>query len=88
MSTIRLIVLSVTAAALISASTGAALASPAESPDPEPGTPSCSGLVVAMADHYSGPNGASGNPGASAGPGYFLGSSTADTISLIRTYRC
>jgi hypothetical protein len=37
-----------------------------------PGTPSCSGQTTALFNHVSGSHGASGNPRASAGAGYFL----------------
>jgi hypothetical protein len=88
MSTMRLIALSAIAAAVIGGSAGAALASPAESPYPESGTPSCNGLVLAMSNHAAGAYGASGNSDASAGPGSFLGASTPDAIALVRAYYC
>lgn len=63
-----------TAASLVAASG----ASAANSPVPVPGTASCQGHLFAISNHYSGAYGASGNPNASAGPGYFLHSSTHD----------
>jgi hypothetical protein len=87
-STVRLIVVSAIAAAVISGTAGAALASPAASPYPDPDAASCNGLVVAISNHSSGLPGASGNPDASAGPGYFLGESTPDAISEVRAYFC
>ena len=45
----------------------AAGASPAQSPDPVAGEPSCSGLIIAFFNHDT--IGPSGNPTSSAGPG-------------------
>jgi hypothetical protein len=43
---------------------------------PTPGAPNCQGQLVAISNHAGGAYGASANPDASAGPGYFLGAST------------
>ena len=66
----------VSAASLVAASG----ASAANSPVPVPGTASCQGHLIAISNHSSGADGASGNPNASAGPGYFLHSSTHDAV--------
>jgi hypothetical protein len=42
--------------------------------------PGCYGQTVASRTHNSGGAGASGNPKASAGPGYFLGPNTGAVI--------
>jgi hypothetical protein len=56
-------------------------ASPANSAAPPAfGSPGCKGLIVATINHISGVNGASGNPNASAGPGYFLKQETSDAV--------
>ena len=65
------------AASLIAASSGMAAAN---SSVPVPGTADCQGHLIAISNHASGSGGASGNANASAGPGYFLGSSTHDAI--------
>ncbi|HVB04987.1 MAG TPA: hypothetical protein VNF07_01900 [Acidimicrobiales bacterium] len=49
---------------------------------------SCSGTIVAATNHDSGPFGASGNPNASAGPGYFLHSGAHEGITTIRAEFC
>ncbi len=66
----------VTFASLVAASG----ASAANSPVPAPGTASCQGHLIAISNHASGADGASGNPKASAGPGYFLHSSTHEAV--------
>ena len=78
------------AAGAIAASPPAALAqSPANSPEPIAGEPSCSGLIVATFNQDSGAGGPSGNPKASAGPGFFLGPDTHDAIvNLAREPNC
>ncbi|HKT44231.1 MAG TPA: hypothetical protein VJQ85_05475 [Gaiellaceae bacterium] len=48
----------------------------ANSPVPVPGAASCQGNLIAISNHSSGPDGSN----ASAGPGYFLHSSTHDAI--------
>jgi hypothetical protein len=50
-------------------------ASPAQSPPPVPGEPSCNGLILASFNHETvNPN--SGNPNSSSGPGPFFGPDT------------
>jgi hypothetical protein len=67
-------------AGVLGGSGGGALASPAQSPTPTPGTPSCNGLIIAAFNQASGPGGPSANPNASAGPGVFLGQGTHQAI--------
>jgi hypothetical protein len=55
-------------------------ASPAQSPEPVAGEPSCNGLIIAAFNQESGPFGPSGNPNSSAGPGSFLGPETHEAI--------
>jgi hypothetical protein len=43
---------------------------------------------VAISNHSSGADGASGNSKASAGPGYFLHSATAGAIAAYRAEYC
>ena len=57
-------------AALLAIGVGASSAS-AAAPNPSE-SPGCGGLIVAQTNQNSGPFGASGNPNASAGPGYFI----------------
>jgi len=80
MRRIRLVLCGLAAAGVVGGSNAAALASPAQSPTPTPGTPSCNGLIIASFNQASGPSGASGNPSSSAGPGYFLGTGTHQAI--------
>ena len=75
----------VAGAALVPAS--AALASPAHTPYPTAGTPSCAGLVVADTNHGSG-GGAPRSPNSSAGPGVFLGPGTQSAIAAARADTC
>jgi hypothetical protein len=66
-----------------------ALGSPAQTPTPTAGSPSCNGLIVASFNHESGVMGRSGNPKSSAGPGSFLGPQTHDAIvNLARGPNC
>jgi hypothetical protein len=58
-------------------------ASPAKSPEPGSGKPSCNGLIVASFNHGSGADGPSGNPTASAGPGSFFGPGTHEAIETL-----
>jgi len=79
------------AAGAITASAPSAFAqeSPANSPEPVAGEPSCNGLIVASFNQASGGFGPSGNPTASAGPGAFLGPETHDAIvTLAREPNC
>jgi len=68
--------------------TGSAPAALGATPTPTPGSPGCVGQIVATINHLSGPAGASGNPRASAGPGYFLGPNTAAAIAAVRAAFC
>lgn len=77
---IRLVLCGLAAAGVAGGSNVGALASPAQSPTPTPGTPSCNGLIIAVFNQASGPFGASGNPNSSAGPGFFLGTGTHQAI--------
>jgi hypothetical protein len=76
----RLVLCGLATAGVLGGSGGGALASPAQSPTPLPGTPSCNGLIIAAFNQASGPGGPSGNPNASAGPGVFLGQGTHQAI--------
>jgi hypothetical protein len=76
----RLVLCGLAAAGIIGGSSAGAFASPAQSPTPTAGTPSCNGLIIAAFNQASGPGGPSGNPNASAGPGVFLGQDTHQAI--------
>jgi hypothetical protein len=52
------------------------------------GSPGCKGLIVATFNHGSGVLGASGNPNASAGPGYFLKQGTHDAVHGVQEEFC
>ena len=80
MRRIRLLLCAVGAVAVVGGSSADALASPAQSPTPTPGTPSCNGLIIAVFNQASGPSGPSANPSSSAGPGVFLGQDTHQAI--------
>ena len=87
----RLTLTAFIAAGAITASAPSAFAqeSPANSPEPVTGEPSCNGLIVASFNHASGAIGPSGNPTASAGPGPFFGPGTYDAIvTLAREPNC
>jgi hypothetical protein len=72
------------AAGAICASAPSAFAeSPANSPEPVAGEPGCDGLIMAAFNHGSGEFGASGNPTSSAGPGYFFGPDTHESIEIL-----
>jgi hypothetical protein len=73
-------------AALLALGVGASSAS-AAAPNPS-GSPGCDGLIVGLLNHGSGPVGASGNPNASAGPGYFLQGFSPDAIAAVRAAVC
>jgi hypothetical protein len=55
---------------------------------PSSGSPGCTGLIVAEFNHNSGSFGASGNPNASAGPGYFLKQGTAAAVHDVQASFC
>jgi hypothetical protein len=63
------------AAGVIGGWTAGAAASPAQSPEPIPGQPSCAGLIIAAFNHET-VNPHSGNPNSSSGPGPFFGPDT------------
>jgi hypothetical protein len=70
------------AAAAVTASAPSAFAqSPANSPEPVAGEPSCDGLIIASFNHDT--LGPSGNPTASAGPGPFFGPGTHEAIETL-----
>ena len=72
------------AAGAVSAFAPSAFAeSPANSPEPVAGEPSCNGLIIASFNHNSGDIGPSGNPTASAGPGSFFGPGTHEAIETL-----
>jgi phosphoribosylcarboxyaminoimidazole (NCAIR) mutase len=75
----------VAAAGLAGAACGVAAA---KSHDPVPGAPNCHGQLMAISNHASGAYGASGNPRASAGAGYFLGSATHAVVAEITAEVC
>lgn len=67
--------------------TGVAGASPAQSPAPVAGEPSCNGLIIAGFNHET--VGPSGNPTSSAGPGSFFHQGTHEAIEeLARGPNC
>ena len=84
----RSLVCGILAAAGLGVFASGAVASPAASPTPAPGSPNCAGLIVAEVNHDSGPFGPSGNPSASAGPGSFLGAETHSAIEGVRSSEC
>jgi hypothetical protein len=53
-----------------------------------PADPGCAGRIVATFNHDSGLFGASENPAASAGPGYFLRQETAATVHDVMSSLC
>ena len=80
----RLSLSALVAAAAVSASAPSAFGqSPANSPEPVAGEPSCRGLIIASFNHGSGAIGPSGNPTASAGPGPFFGPATHEAIETL-----
>jgi len=87
---VTLIVASLVTAVTVSVFAPSALGdSPANSPEPVAGTPSCNGLIIAAFNHASGADGPSGNPTSSAGPGPFFGPGTHDAIqTLAREPNC
>jgi hypothetical protein len=65
-------------AAVIAAWASSAGASPAQSPTPVAGTPSCKGLIIADFNHDT--VNRFGNPNSSQGPGSFFGPLTHQAI--------
>lgn len=53
-----------------------------------PDAPGCEGQIVATFNHNSGASGASGNPNASAGPGYFLKQETSEAVHAVKEAFC
>ena len=75
------------AAGIIGGWTAAAWASPANSPTPVAGQPSCAGLVIADFNH--GTTNPTDNPNSSSGPGPFFGPDTHQAIEeLARGPNC
>lgn len=72
------------AATIAGAFLGGGAATAAAAPSAE----ACGGQVVALVNHAFGDSGASGNPQASAGAGFFLGSSASDGIRTLRDLLC
>jgi hypothetical protein len=87
MSRVRMFVCTL-AALGVGAWASTASASPAQTPPPTSGSPSCNGLVVTFENQDSGLFGASGNPNSSAGPGYFLRSDSPAAIAAVREEFC
>jgi hypothetical protein len=54
----------------------------------QPPDPGCPGQIIATINHASGPFGASGNPNASAGPGYFFGPGTSEAVQAAKEAFC
>jgi hypothetical protein len=74
-------------AAVIAVWAGSAGASPAQSPTPVAGTPSCDGLIIAAFNHDT--VNRFGNPNSSQGPGPFFGQFTHQAIEeLARGPNC
>jgi hypothetical protein len=84
----RRVFVALLSAALLALGIGASSAS-AAAPNPSE-SPGCGGLIVAQTNHNSGPFGASGNPNASAGPGFFIKGQGAvpDAIAERRGAHC
>ena len=75
------------AASIVLATGAAAIAAPSALAGSPGGNHGCNGQIVAETNHFSGLFGASGNPNASAGPGYFFRSeNTADAIQFVRSF--
>jgi len=78
---------SLIAAAVIGASAGVAGASPAQTPEPVAGDPSCDGLIIALFNHDT--TNPFDNPNSSSGPGPFFGPDTHQAIEeLAREPNC
>jgi len=73
---------------LIASLTVAALAVPSSALADQPPDPGCGGQIVATFNHASGQFGASGNPNASAGPGYFLKQDTSEVVHAVKEAFC
>jgi hypothetical protein len=73
---------------LIASLAAAALAGPSAALADQPPDAGCEGRIVATLNHLSGLAGASGNPNASAGPGYFLKQDTAEAVLGVKDASC
>ena len=74
-------------AGVIGGWTAAAAASPAQTPEPVAGEPSCEGLVIAVFNHDT--TNRFENPNSSSGPGPFFGPDTHEAIeTLAREPNC
>jgi hypothetical protein len=64
------------------------LAMPAAAREPEPlpspESPGCNGHVISVRNHNSGEFGASENPKASAGPGFFFHQGTGEAVQAVK----
>jgi hypothetical protein len=80
MRRMRMLLCPLVVACAMGAWTAAAVASPAQTPEPIQGSPSCNGLIITAFNQESGPFGPSGNPNSSAGPGSFLRQETHEGI--------
>jgi hypothetical protein len=80
MRRMRMLLCPLVVAGVVGGWSATAAASPAQSPDPVAGEPSCNGLIIALFNQDSGPFGPSGNPNSSAGPGSFLRQETHEAI--------
>ena len=75
------------AATVIAGSAASAGASPAQSPAPVAGNPSCDGLIIAVFNHDT--VNRFGHPSSSQGPGPFFGPATHEAIEeLARGPNC
>lgn len=82
----RVLVSLLVAGVIVGGSAASAGASPAQSPDPTPGSSSCAGLVVAFFNHDT--VNRQGNPNSSQGPGPFFGRDTHEAIEVLARSLC
>ncbi len=73
---------------LIASLVAASLAVPSSALADHREGPGCQGSIVATFNHNSGVFGASGNPNASAGPGYFLKQGTSEAVRAVQESFC
>ena len=73
---------------LIASLAVAGLAVPSSALAAQPSDPGCGGQIVATFNHASGQFGASGNPNASAGPGFFLKQDTSEGVQAVKAAFC
>lgn len=84
---VRRVLCSFAVAAVLGGWTASAGASPAQSPAPVAGEPSCDGLIIAAFNHET--VNRFGNPNSSQGPGPFFGPDTHQAIEeLARDPNC